>query len=105
MSQPIPDRLIRDLGRVPTLEPYEIRKYVWRESVLTPTLRATLELICKGYSTREIAEMRHYSEAAIQDHSKRLLAIFRARRRPHLAALAVAQGYVDVRSSEPLPRE
>jgi DNA-binding CsgD family transcriptional regulator len=62
---------------------------------MTPTLHATLELVCQGYSNREIAERRHYSEDAIQDHTKRLLAIFGARRRAHLAALAVAEGHVN----------
>jgi DNA-binding CsgD family transcriptional regulator len=64
---------------------------------MTPTLRETLELLCQGYSNREIAERRHYSEEAIQDHTKRLLALFGARRRAHLAALAVAEGHVDPR--------
>jgi DNA-binding CsgD family transcriptional regulator len=63
---------------------------------LTPNLLETLPLVCQGYSNREIAEMRHFSEEAIKDHVKRLLAIFQARRRAHLAALAVAQGYVDM---------
>lgn len=95
-SRPIPERLIRDLSRAPLLESHQVRKYVSVHRNLTPTLYRTLELLCYGYSVREIAHRRHYSYTAIQDHSKRLLALFRARNRAHLAALAVASGYISL---------
>lgn len=62
---------------------------------MTPRLLETLRLLCLGYSNREIAERVCFSEEAIKDHVKRLLALFGARRRAHLAALAVAEGYVN----------
>ena len=92
-SQPIPDRLVTDLAKAGFPDSYRVRKYM--HPTLTDNLRQTLPYVCQGYSDREIGELRHYSEEAIKDHVKRLLAIFGARRRAHLAALAVARGYVD----------
>jgi DNA-binding CsgD family transcriptional regulator len=94
MSQPVPDKLFAHLRRAPLVPLWNIRYQV--NTNLTPNLRATLPLVCEGYTNREIAALRHYSEEAVKDHVKRLLAIFGARRRSHLAALAVARGFVDM---------
>lgn len=97
MSQPIPDRLIRSLARSPLPDPYRASRHV--NGNLTPNLRETLLLVCQGYTNREIAEARHYSEEATKDHVKRLLGMFGARNRTHLAAMAVlamARGDVEV---------
>ena len=94
MSRPIPDRLIRDLARAPLLPLYACRRYASANMNLTPNLLETLPLVCQGFSNKEIAARRHYSEEATKDHVKRLLAIYRARNRAHLAALAVARGDV-----------
>lgn len=63
---------------------------------LLPIMHRTLLLICHGYSNAEIAERTNYALDTVRDRVKGLLAIFCARNRTHLAALAVAQGYVDV---------
>lgn len=63
---------------------------------LRPIMLRTLTLICHGYSDVEIAERTNYAHDTVRDQVKGLLAIFSARNRTHLAALAVAQGYVDV---------
>lgn len=99
MSRPIPERLISDLARAPLLPLWACRRQV--NHTLTPALRETLPYVCHGYTNREIAERLQYSEDAIKDRVKRLLAIFRARSRAHLAALAVAQGYVDLDNAQP----
>jgi DNA-binding NarL/FixJ family response regulator len=102
MASPIPEKLIHNLGRAPFLPLYACRRYA--NMNLTPNLLETLPLVCHGFSNKEIAAQRHYSEEATKDHVKRLLAIFRARNRAHLAALAVAQGYVEM-SEERLPAQ
>jgi DNA-binding CsgD family transcriptional regulator len=86
MSRPIPDKLIRNLGNL------EAR----RKTPLTSTQRKTLQLVCEGYSTPEISAMRHYHPDSIKYQIRRLKWFFGARNRTHLAALAVAQGYVDL---------
>lgn len=96
MSQPIPEKLIRDLSRAPLLEAWRIRRYAGLRAELTPTLRRALWLVCEGFTTREIAARTYYSEEAAKDHIRRLVVMFGARNRAHLAALAVAQGYVDM---------
>lgn len=59
-------------------------------------LRA-LELISHGYTDAEIAARTHYAPDTVKDRAKALMAVFGARNRTHLAALAVAQGYVDMK--------
>lgn len=97
MSRPIPEKLIRDIGRAEVLEAWEINR-VRRtlRSSLTRTLLVTLPYVCYGYSNAQIAERLFYSEDAVKDHVRRLLVIFRARNRAHLAAKAVARGIVDM---------
>lgn len=106
MSQPIPDRLIRNLARAPDLSanltPSRIMKArlcgagSLEPDELPPRLVRVLALVCQGYTDREIADQTHYAVETIKDRTKALMAVFRARNRTHLAALAVAQGYVDM---------
>lgn len=91
LSKPIPDKLIANLRKAPELDPYRASRYA--RGTLTERLERTLELVVCGYSNREIAEMTHYSEEAVKDHVKRLLAIYHARNRTHLAALVVAESF------------
>lgn len=104
MSHPIPERLLSALGKAPTLPPY-VTPGRWLKAqrlgcghldpdCLPPPLRETLALACCGYTNDEIAEATHYSPNTVRDHMRVLLACFRARNRTHLAALAVARGYI-----------
>lgn len=61
---------------------------------MTPSMRRILKLVAEGYSNREIGEKTGYAHGTIQGQVVALLAVFRARNRTHLAALAVARGYV-----------
>lgn len=64
---------------------------------MPPMLLRCLTLLCHGYTNVEIAERTHYSFDSVRDQTKALLGIFDASNRAHLAALAVAQGYVDMK--------
>jgi DNA-binding NarL/FixJ family response regulator len=63
---------------------------------MKPVMHRTLVLICHGHTNDEIARRTFYSLDTVRDRTKALLAVFDARNRAHLAALAVAQGYVDM---------
>lgn len=94
LSKPIPDKLIANLREAPELDPYRYSKR-GRYRNVTERLQRTLELVCLGYTNREIAEMTFFSEEAVKDHVKRLIAIYHARNRTHLAALVVAESLRD----------
>jgi DNA-binding NarL/FixJ family response regulator len=105
MSQPVPMRLAIAIERAPDLTvnrtPARLAKArVYSPSLdpddMTPILRTTLALICHGRTNEEIARETFYALDTVRDRTKALLAIFAARNRTHLAALAVAQGYVDM---------
>lgn len=53
-------------------------------------------MIAQGYSNREIAEKTGYPFDTVRGQVVGLLAVFEARNRTHLAALAVSKGYATV---------
>jgi len=107
MSRPIPIRLAEALERAPDLTVHRtasraaLARKVGIPSMdpddMKPIFEETLELICHGYSNREIAERTYWSIDTVRERTKALFATFDARNRAHLAALAVAQGYVDMK--------
>lgn len=107
MSQPIPMRLASAIGRAPDLNPNRTPSRIDKAIAhgvrsldpddMTPILRETLTLICHGHTNEEIARETFYAIDTVRDRTKALLGIFSARNRAHLAALAVAQGYVDMK--------
>lgn len=107
MSQPIPLRLVRAIERAPDLSENRSPSRVLKAQQfgvrslspddLTPQLRTTLGLICHGRTNPQIARETFYALDTVRDQTKALLGIFSARNRTHLAALAVAQGYVDMK--------
>lgn len=104
LSRPIPLKLVEALALAPDLTPYQtptrvIKAKQWgmrslEPDKLTPKLHRTLVLLTHGHTDREIAGRIFYSEESVKDQVKALCAVFSARNRTHLAALAVAQGYV-----------
>ena len=109
MSQPIPLRLVEAIERAPDLSSNRTPSRVLRAQRfgvrsleaedMTPQLRTTLELLCHGRNNPEIARETFYAHDTVRDQTKALLGIFSARNRAHLAALAVAQGYVDMKNA------
>lgn len=94
MSNPIPDRLIRAIARAPLI-PGTVRSYSYLSSAdrtVTSRLRYTLILIAAGLTNQEIADAIGISYAAAQDRVKRLLALYDARNRTHLVAIAIRKG-------------
>lgn len=96
LQQPIPERLVRKLARVPLATdqpPHRIARSLQYgatpgdPSSLTPKLRRTLELLCEGYRDREIARETGYAYDTVRDHVQALCAVLGARNRSHLAAL------------------
>ncbi len=64
---------------------------------MKPAMLRTLVLLCHGYTNEQIARRTHYSRDTIKGRTEALFAVFGARNRAHLAAVAVAQGYVDMK--------
>lgn len=100
-------KLANALLRAPDLEVNQTPSRVFRAQQhglssldpqdMKPAMRETLRLVCCGLTNKEIAERTHYSHDTIRGRTQALLAIFNARNRAHLAALAVARRYVDMR--------
>lgn len=84
MSQPIPEKLIVDLANALEGPRFIDRKYAGHPGRVTPILWETLKLIAAGYSEPRIARELGVSRAAVNDRTKRLLAIFDARNRMEL---------------------
>jgi DNA-binding NarL/FixJ family response regulator len=105
MSQPVPMRLAVAIERAPDLSTNRTPSRLAKARLYAPSLdpddmppimRRTLALICHGHTNEEIARETYYALNTVKDRAKALLGIFDARNRTHLAALAVAQGYVDM---------
>jgi DNA-binding CsgD family transcriptional regulator len=86
LSRPIPDALIRDIGRLPLVR--YVRRYRGGSDriMLTPQLYETLKLAAGGATTPQIAETLGISESAASESVKRLLAYFDVPNRTALAA-------------------
>lgn len=91
MTRPIPERLIADLARAPLLEENLIREYSTGKRTLTPALAAVVPLVIEGKPYRVIAKELGITHYSAQDRIKRLLALYRARNRVHLAAMLVRE--------------
>lgn len=99
-------RLVEALERAPDLNRYQtptrvIKARQWGvgsldPDELTPLLHRVLVLVTHGHTDPEIARRIYYSPESVKDQVKALCAVFSARNRTHLAALAVAQGFVDM---------
>lgn len=110
LRNPIPLRLVEAIDRAPDLRVNQTPSRIWQARQwgcptldpddLTLSLERTLVLLCHGYTNEQIAKKTKYAYDSVKDQVQALFAIFMARNRAHLAALAVAQGYVDM-SVEP----
>jgi DNA-binding NarL/FixJ family response regulator len=97
MTNPIPDALIRSLGRAPL-----VRHPRWRCGAgraqrpvrMTPALYETLKLAARGKTSPEIAATLAISLVEAKDRVKRLLAFFDARNRTELAAIVFRERIV-----------
>ncbi len=83
LSQPIPDALIRDIGRTRLMR--HVRPYGARRA-LTPALYETLKLLAQGLTNRQIGEQLQIDEETARARVKRLLAYFDVANRTELAA-------------------
>lgn len=95
MSNPIPDRLFADLRKAPLVEPWEIRRYAaMSHRPMTLQMRYTLLLVASGLTNRQIGEELHIGTETARIRVRRLLSIYGARNRTHLAAIAIRRGDV-----------
>lgn len=93
LSNPIPDRLIRNLGLVPDDVGSVVRdEFGLRGPTLTPRLLYTLLLVAQGFSDQRIADEVGVSLEGIKTRLKRLLSHYRARNRTELVAKAIRSG-------------
>lgn len=92
MSQPIPDRLIRDIAALPDETPAHVRKYAGQKITMTPALWETLKLVAAGASTPAIAEEFGIPVERAKDRVKRLLAYFDARDRMEIVVRCYREG-------------
>jgi DNA-binding NarL/FixJ family response regulator len=70
------------------------------EVILTPRLADVLSGLVCGHSTAEIARRLYLGENTVKTHTKRLIRVFNARTRGHVAALAMS-GQVQVTVADP----
>lgn len=59
---------------------------------MTPALHEALVLVCEGIRDCQIADRLGITEVAAKDRVRRLLSLYAARNRTHLAALAIRRG-------------
>lgn len=91
LSNPIPDRLFRDLREAPLV------KYPRRHvgGVMSAELYETLKMLCRTTATNvELGEQLGISPEAAKDRVKRLLAYFDVRNRTALVALCYRERIV-----------
>lgn len=94
LSRPIPDKLIRDIARLPEHDEPFSRRYSGSRLTVTPRLRYTLRLVALGWTNRRIADELGATEEGVRDRVKRLLSIYHARNRTELVAKAIRAGDV-----------
>lgn len=94
VAAPIPDRLLRNLERAPIVDTAKLRTFRVVNPTLTPALLAVLERVAVGRTNPQIAADLGISLEAARDRVKRLLRLYDARNRTHLAALAIRAGDV-----------
>lgn len=90
LSRPIPDELIRDLGKAPLVN--HPTHHARRERAMTPVLWETLKLLAAGRSTPYIAESQGCSFAAAADRVRRVLGIFDVGSRMELVVRCYREG-------------
>jgi DNA-binding NarL/FixJ family response regulator len=93
LSNPIPEKLIRDLGRVP-LVTHAIDYRSSEQRRLTPALWETLKLLAAGYTTSQIAEASDCSFEAAADRVRRVLARFDTRSRMEVVVRCYREGII-----------
>lgn len=76
--------------------PYYSRRYTSLAEKTTPVLTAreaeVLSLLCKGFSSRQVAERLFVSENTIEYHCKQILRRLGARNNVHAATIAIQRG-------------
>lgn len=80
LSQPIPPRLIRNIGLVCT--------------DLSPAQNRLLLLLADGYSKPEIARATGWSYETLKDYSERIRLKLGARNTTHAVAIAIRNGLI-----------
>ena len=87
-NAPIPDKLIRSLGRAPLVR-FPRKNYAVR---MTLSHHYTLYLISFGLSDKRIAYLRGFTQEKVKWQVKQLLRIYDVRNRTELVATAIRRG-------------
>lgn len=72
------------------------KKFKKEKIKITEREKEVLELICKGYSTKEIAEKLNISYKTVENHRVALLEKFKAKNVAELVAIAVQNNFVNL---------
>lgn len=96
MTRPIPDKLIRNLGRAPLVDLERITGRPAIRATVTPLLAETLTLVALGLTNPQIARFLGISLEAARDRVGRLLRLYDAKTRTQLTANAIRRGDIDV---------
>jgi DNA-binding NarL/FixJ family response regulator len=96
IASPIPDKLLRNLGRAHILEEGEpINRQHLDERPLTATELDVIRWVSHGLEDKMIAEVTGRSHYSVKDSLKYALRKLRAKNRSHAACIALRQGLID----------
>ncbi len=94
ISNAAAEKILRELRKLDAL----VQHAGERPDTLTPKEIETLELVVRGDSNREIADILHISESTVKLHLRNIMQKLHLQNRTQLAAYAVDQGLVHTHS-------